>query len=283
LAKLIIKYININKLYLLAKKVKIMKKENLIDEMLKGRLSQIPIEVHRHFNIQSINEAYAIQDIVNEKLILSGFGKIEGYKIGCTNKAIQKELSINHPILGAFFQNKIIKNNSIISLNKFIQPGVECELYAEIGKDINYNTSYNFENINKFISYYGVSLEIVENRFKNFNETTAQLVIADGSLGNSIVIGNKVKSINFSKLNELVGRIFLNNKEIYFNKASSILDNPLNALQWYFDKMIELKKVVKKGSKVSLGSITPLIWITEPINVKASIDNIGECNIKFVK
>ena len=84
-------------------------------------------------------------------------------------------------------------------------------------------------------------------------------------------------------LNELIGIIYLNNKEIYFNKASSILDNPLNALKWYFDKIIELKKNVKKGSKVSLGSITPLIWITEPINVKASIDGIGECKIRFVK
>ena len=260
-----------------------MNKETLIDEILNSRLNQIPIEVHKKFNIKSINDAYAIQEIVNEKLILSGFGKIEGYKIGCTNKAIQKELSINHPILGAFFQKKIIKNNSIISLNKFIQPGVECELYAEIGKDINCNTSYNFENINNFISYYGVSLEIVENRFKDLKKTTAQIVIADGSLGNSIIIGNKVKNISFLNLNELIGRIYLNNKEIYFNKASSILDNPLNALKWYFDKIIELKKNVKKGSKVSLGSITPLIWITEPINVKASIDGIGECKIRFVK
>ena len=96
-------------------------------------------------------------------------------------------------------------------------------------------------------------------------------------------LGNKVKNTSFLNLNELVGRIYLNNKEIYFNKASSILDNPLNALKWYFDKIIELKKNVKKGSKVSLGSITPLIWITEPINVKASIDGIGECKIRFVK
>ena len=152
-----------------------------------------------------------------------------------------------------------------------------------IGEDITKETPYNYKNINEFISYYGISLEIVENRFENFSDTSAHLIIADGSLGNSIVIGHKIINKDFLNLNELIGRIFLNNKEIYFNKASSILDNPLNALQWYFDIMIELKKDIKKGSKVSLGSITPLIWIREPINVKASIDNIGECNIKFVK
>jgi 2-keto-4-pentenoate hydratase len=260
-----------------------MNKKTLIEEIINSRLHQIPIDNNNKFIIKSINEAYAIQDIVNEKLTLSGFGKIEGYKIGCTNKVIQKELSINHPILGVFFENKIIKNNSSISLNKFIQAGVECELYAVIGEDITKETPYNYKNINEFISYYGISLEIVENRFENFSDTSAHLIIADGSLGNSIVIGHKIINKDFLNLNELIGRIFLNNKEIYFNKASSILDNPLNALQWYFDIMIELKKDIKKGSKVSLGSITPLIWIREPINVKASIDNIGECNIKFVK
>ncbi|MDA0764258.1 MAG: hypothetical protein O3A39_07470 [Proteobacteria bacterium] len=47
--------------------------------------------------------------------------------------------------------------------------------------------------------------------------------------------------------------------------------------------MIELKKIIKKGSYVSLGSITPLICITEPTKVKVSIDNIGDCAINFVK
>ncbi len=91
---------------------------------------------------------------------------------------------------------------------------------------------------------------------------------------------NQKKNLN---LNELIGRIYLNDQEIYHNKASSILNNPLNALRWCFDKVIELNKVIKKGSKVSLGSITPLIWISEPTKIKASIDNIGNCEIKFVK
>ena len=69
-----------------------MNDKTLIEEILTSRLYQIPINNNNKFIIKSTKEAYAIQDIVNEKLILSGFGKIEGYKIGCTNKVIQKEL-----------------------------------------------------------------------------------------------------------------------------------------------------------------------------------------------
>ena len=258
-----------------------MNKKTLIESYEK-ELHQIPIDNNNKFIIKSINEAYAIQDIVNEKLTLSGFGKIEGYKIGCTNKVIQKELSINHPILGVFFENKIIKNNSSISLNKFIQAGVECELYAVIGEDITKETPYNYKNINEF-TIDPKDAKDFENRFENFSDTSAHLIIADGSLGNSIVIGHKIINKDFLNLNELIGRIFLNDQEIYHNKASSILNNPLNALKWYFDKIIELNKVIKKGNKVSLGSITPLIWISEPTKIRASIDNIGDCEITFVK
>ena len=81
-----------------------MNDKTLIEEIVTSRLHQIPIDNNNKFIIKSIEEAYAIQDIVNKKLILSGFGKIEGYKIGCTNKVIQKELSINHPILGVFLK-----------------------------------------------------------------------------------------------------------------------------------------------------------------------------------
>ena len=260
-----------------------MNKENLITALINSRIYQIPFKINKDFQIDSIKDAYLIQDIINKKLNKLGYGKIKGYKIGCTNEIIQKELSIDHPILGVCFENKIIQNNSNLCLKNYIKPGIECEIYVVIKEDITSEIFNDDINFDKFISYYGVSLEIVENRFKEFKYTNAELIIADGSLGNSIIFGNKVKNNSFVNLNELNGRIIINNKEIYCNNASSILGNPENALKWFFNQMIELKKVIKKGSYVSLGSITPLIWIKEPTKVKVSIDNIGDCVINFVK
>ena len=50
-----------------------MNDKTLIEEIVTSRLHQIPIDNNNKFIIKSIEEAYAIQDIVNEKLILAGF------------------------------------------------------------------------------------------------------------------------------------------------------------------------------------------------------------------
>ena len=103
----------------------------------------------------------------------------------------------------------------------------------------------------------------------------------DGSLGNSIVFGKEFSN-NFINYSKFIGRLFINNKEVYSNFADTILGDPLNALLWYFDQKLSLSKLIKKGEIISLGSITPLVWIDSPCNVKAVIDDLDECSINFI-
>ena len=83
-------------------------KEKIIDSRLKHKLLDNLSDYQ--FNLE---DAYNIQEEINNTLSINGLGKIIGYKLGCTNKAIQRELNINEPIYGALFKNKLIKNNAI--------------------------------------------------------------------------------------------------------------------------------------------------------------------------
>ena len=253
----------------------------LINTIVESRLNQVLINEPDSYSINNVNEAYNLQEIVNARLSTSGLGEVIGYKIGCTNKSIQKELGVNNPIFGPIFKNRIFENNKKVSIKEFIKVGVECEIYVTISKDINENTNFNINNIQNFIGNYGVSLELVENRFFDIKKNKIEHVIIDGSLGNSIILGkeNSNNSGNFSKF---IGRLFINNKEVYSNFADTILGDPLNALLWYFDQKLNLNNFIKKGEIISLGSITPLIWIDSPCNVKAVIDDLGECSINFI-
>ena len=93
-------------------------------------------------------------------------------------------------------------------------------------------------------------------------------------------MGKKIKH-KFSNYSKFIGRLFLNNKEIYSCSSDSILGDPLNSLKWYFQKKLELKRTINKGEIISLGSITPLLWINKPCIIKAKIDQLGECSINF--
>ena len=253
----------------------------LINTIVESRLNQVLINELDSYSINNVNEAYNLQEIVNARLSTSGLGEVIGYKIGCTNKSIQKELGVNNPIFGPIFKNRIFENNKKVSIKQFIKVGVECEIYVTISKDINENTNFNINNIQNFIGNYGVSLELVENRFFDIKKNKIEHIIIDGSLGNSIILGNEISnnSINFSKL---IGKLLINKKEVYANSASTILGDPLNALLWYFDQKLSLNKFIKKNEIISLGSITPLLWIDYPCNVEAVIDGLGNCSINFV-
>ena len=255
--------------------------EDIIDIIGNSRLNQQLIDINNISKITNSEDAYSTQDAVNGQLTKNGFGEISGFKIGCTNKNIQSELNVTNPIFGAFFKNKMLPDNESISLKKFIKVGIECELYVVISKDINNNIHYNKMNINTFISHYGLSLEIVEDRFLNIKETNIETIIADGSLGNSIVLGKKNKN-NVKDFSQFLGRIFINDEEIHANFSKSVLGNPLNALKWYFDQKIKLNKNIKTGEIISLGSITPLIWVNEPCSVKVSIDNLDQLRVNFI-
>ena len=44
----------------------------------------------------------------------------------------------------------------------------------------------------------------------------------------------------------------------------------------------KLNKNIKTGEIISLGSITPLIWVNEPCSVKVSIDNLDQLRVNFI-
>ena len=73
-------------------------KNKFINTFVESRLQQVLINDLDSYQVKDSNEAYNLQEIVNEKLSLSGLGEVIGYKIGCTNKSIQKELGVSSPI-----------------------------------------------------------------------------------------------------------------------------------------------------------------------------------------
>ena len=250
-------------------------KKQIIDSRLKHKL----LDKLSDYQVGS-KDAYKIQEEINNILSNNGLGKIIGYKIGCTNEAVKKELNVVEPIFGALFKNKVIENNSNVSMKNFIKVGVECEIYVNIAKDIINQDQFSKEKIENLINYCGLSLEIVEDRFVEIKKNSIDHIIIDGSLGNSIILGKKIRH-KFSNYSKLIGRLFLNNKEIYSCSSDSILGNPLNALKWYFQKKLALNRTINKGEIISLGSITPLLWINKPCTIKAKIDELGECSINF--
>ena len=89
---------------------------------------------------------------ISKKYLLKNGSIIDVIK----NKIIKEDL---------YIKNKVIENNSNVSIKNFIKVGVECEIYVNIAKDIIDQDQFSKEKIENLINYCGLSLEIVEDRF----------------------------------------------------------------------------------------------------------------------
>ena len=55
-------------------------KNKLINKFVESRLKQVLLNDLDSYLVKDSNEAYSLQEIVNEKLSLSGLGEVVGYK-----------------------------------------------------------------------------------------------------------------------------------------------------------------------------------------------------------
>jgi 2-keto-4-pentenoate hydratase len=73
-----------------------------------------------------LGDAYSIQERQNEILSERGFGKLVGYKIGCTTPVMQEYLNIHEPIFGEVFDSMGFFGQSEVKYADFVEPGIEA-------------------------------------------------------------------------------------------------------------------------------------------------------------
>ena len=97
---------------------------------------------------KDLNEAYQIQESLNNILIKQGLGMPVGFKIGCTTSVMQEYMNITEPSYGEIFSPTVY--NSPINLNHsdYIEPGVEAEIAVKLGLDLPAtNAPYNINSV----------------------------------------------------------------------------------------------------------------------------------------
>ena len=94
------------------------------NRLAQGRLEFLPVEIRP----QDLDDAYTVQEHLNEILIARGLGQPTGYKIGCTTPVMQEYMNIHEPSFGAVFGPTVHRNTATLSYADYTEPGVEAEI-----------------------------------------------------------------------------------------------------------------------------------------------------------
>lgn len=222
--------------------------------------------------------AYTLQDRLNARLRDAGLGPLAGHKIGCTTAVMQDYLGISHPCAGALFASTIAGGEGRWSRSRLARPGVECEIAVEISRDVTDPAAATPEAIAAHVGRSRASIELVDDRWRDFAAVGTPTLIADNFFNAGCVLGPPV-DLQPERLDALEGEMRVNGRSVGAGRGADILGHPLCALAWLARHRIESGAPLRTGEVVSLGSMVQTVWLEAGDRVEITVAELGTCRL----
>jgi 2-keto-4-pentenoate hydratase len=242
--------------------------------LLKANESKEPcLPIRNLIGETDIVTAYEIQNYNVEKELAKG-RSISGLKIGLTSFAVQKQLGVDQPDYGVIWADTEVKNGGIVSWEDLLQPKAEAEIAFLLGQDI----PRKLENTHELLPYLEgmcAAIEIVGSRVENWNIRITDTV-ADNASASHYVLENEWSSLQGFDFEGCKMQLFKNNESVSTGQGSACMGNPLNAVLWLVNTMVELNRPLKKGYVLLSGALGPMVPMLPNDVFRAEIEGLGK-------
>lgn len=250
--------------------------------LIEQRLSLVPITpLGAGLSPQSIADGYAIQAALHPLLVNAGMGEMVGHKIGCTTPVMQAFVNINHPCAGRIFSRTVMRDHGIVPRHGFVKLGIECEIVVRLGRDLPPQaTPYTRESVADAVDEIMPGIELVDERYQDFNALGVPTLVADDFFNAGCVLGKARRDWRSLDLGALVGRTWINHVEVARGRGADVLGHPFNSLAWLANAQHEYGLPgLKAGEFVMLGSLVQTQWLKAGDKVRIAIEALGEVTL----
>ena len=248
------------------------------NRLAQGRLEFLPAEIRP----QDLDDAYTVQERLNEILIERGLGQPVGYKIGCTTKVMQEYMNIHEPSFGAVFAPAVHRNAATLRHADYSEPGVEAEIAAQLGADLPASAApYDCSSVAPAVEACMASIELVDARYFDYRELDTPTMVADNFFNAACILGEPVTDWQGLDLAGVPGRMDVNGETFGSGAGSLIMGHPLEALAWLANRLAERDRELKAGEFVTLGSVVTTKWVAEGDLIEVEMAGLGGVSVKF--
>jgi 2-keto-4-pentenoate hydratase len=226
-------------------------------------------------------EGYEIQRAVRD-LLLPQFGAMVGYKIGCTSAVMQQYLGIPHPCAGSVFAKGIHESGASLRAGDFVRVGVECEIAVRLERDLAASQApFTADTVARAIEAYLPAIEIVDDRYVDWQTIGAPTLVADDFFAAGCVLGTPVARSAVPDLLDVVGRAVVNGVEVAHGTGADVLGHPHNALAWLANHLAAGGNSLHAGQLVLTGSLVKTIWLNIGDEVMMDLSGLGTVHAAF--
>lgn len=225
-----------------------------------------------------IDGAYAVQAI-NTRLWQDQGRRLIGRKIGLTAKAVQAQLGVDRPDLGALFEDMQISDGGRLDPAKAIQPKAEAEIAFVMARDVD-DPDVSIETLTSAVDYAVAAIEIVDSRIADWKIAFADTVADNGSSA-FFVLGTDHRLLRDLDLYSCGMVMEINGAIASLGAGAACLGHPLNAVQWLAQTLSARGEALKAGDIILSGALGPMVALNPGDQVRTRIGGIGTCSFSY--
>jgi 2-keto-4-pentenoate hydratase len=226
-------------------------------------------------------QGYRIQRAVHD-LLLPHHGAMVGYKIGCTSAVMQQYLGIDHPCGGGVFEKGVHDSGATLRHGDFVRVGVECEIAVRLGHDLPpAQAPFTAEIVSRAIDAYHPAIEIVDERYVDWQTIGGPTLVADDFYAAGCVLGKPVARASAPDLLEVVGRASINGAEVSRGSGADVSGHPHHPLAWLANHLASDGRGLRAGQIVLTGSLVKTIWLNAGDHVRMDLSGLGTVQAAF--
>src|SRR5712691_1829215 len=224
---------------------------------------------------------YRVQRAVHD-LLLPHTGPLIGYKIGCTSAVMQQYLNIPHPCGGGVFAGGVHPSGASLRAKDFVRVGVECEIAVRLGRDLMpLDAPFTADKVMQAIDAYLPAVEIVDDRYADWQTLGAPTLVADDFFAAGCVLGNPVARSAVPDLLSVIGRAIINGNEVGQGSGADVLGHPHHALAWLANHLASDGNALRAGEFVLTGSLVKTVWLNAGDQVMMELSGLGSVGATF--
>lgn len=250
-------------------------KDATADILAKSRrhdeLCDLPLDL-----IGSEQEAYDIQAAAQDAL---GFER-KGYAVIGTSEGTRRTLGLTKPIYSEIPATSLLTGKTEFRLPPGMI-GVQCEfVFTMLRPFPDDGETINAESAADAILGCRPAIGILGRRTRNaFAGDNA--AIADFGLHVATICGDHPPEVAVGGIPEIEVTTFLFKQTVFSGKASSVMDDPLNALAWLATELAAKGRQLEPNDVVATGSCTTLLRVTPGQHLAADFGPLGQVECLF--
>lgn len=253
--------------------------ETFAAELLEATASMVPVAPLRdRLEDMTVADSYRVQTVQLEHHVAAG-RVLAGRKVGLTSLAMQRQLGVDSPDFGFFFEDMVHYDGDSVPASKFIQPKVEPE-FGFVLKESLQGPGVTLEQAAAAIGAVYPAIEIIDSRIVDWDIKLVDTIADNASCG-AIVVGSSPLDVDPADLPDVACALVIDGVATGSGTGADVMGDPIAALAWLANVLGEQGVALEAGQLVLPGSFTKAEPVTAGSTAVADFGPLGSLTIHF--